>query len=122
MRSRKSPPKVRGQALYAVVFVLTMSGAPENMKVSTLLAVVIPALAVAAVPVADLDPAAVQVEARDLTQAQCKAACDSGADAVERFCRRIPERRVKAACWAAATAVQSPIGQRACVAFCDAWF
>lgn len=102
----------------------------KNMKVSALLAVLISAMAVAAVPVADLDldsaaapvAAAVDVEARDLTRGQCKNACDRGADAMESFCRRIPERRVRAACWAAATAVQSPLGQRACVAFCDAWF
>lgn len=88
------------------------------------LADAVPAPVADAAPVADLDAAAISVEARDLTRAQCKAACDRGADAVEAFCRRIPIRdlRVRAACWAAATAVQSPLGQRACLVFCDAWF
>ena len=99
------------------------------MKFAAVLALFLSAVAVTAAPVADLNPAATDfnlaaadVEARDLTRGQCKTACDRGADAVERFCRLIPEPRIRAACWAAATAVQTPIGQRACTAFCDAFF
>jgi hypothetical protein len=64
------------------------------------------------------------IQARALTRGQCKKACDKGADAVEAFCRRLPklDLRTRAACWAASTAAQSPLGQRACIAFCDAWF
>lgn len=71
----------------------------------------------------DLESSA-PIQSRALTKAQCKTACDKGADAVEAFCRRLPkfDLRTRAACWAASTAVQSPLGQRACVAFCDAWF
>ncbi|MCJ1367579.1 hypothetical protein MMC16_006713 [Acarospora aff. strigata] len=100
------------------------------MKPTALLALFLSAMAVTAAPmadaaaVADLDVASapVSLEARDLTKGQCKNACDRGADAVERFCRLIPEPRIRAACWGAAAAVQTPIGQRACTAFCDAFF
>lgn len=117
------------------------------MKFGSFLALAAALTTVVAVPVADsldAEPVAVQldaraadearspfdvelsddIQARDLTRGQCKAACDKGADAVEAFCRRLPklDLRTRAACWAASTAVQSPIGQRACVAFCDAWF
>ncbi|KAL9128073.1 MAG: hypothetical protein Q9217_003184, partial [Psora testacea] len=86
------------------------------MKSTQIIALVLSAMTVTAVPMADLDaaePAAVEIEARDLTKAQCKGACDRGADAVEAFCRLVPDLRVRAACWGAATAAQSPIGQRA---------
>ena len=95
------------------------------MKFTPVLALIFSARTVTAVPVAEIDAtdaAVAEIEARDLTRGQCKAACDNGADAVERFCRLIPEARVRAACWAAATAVQTPIGQRACTSFCDAFF
>ena len=62
------------------------------------------------------------ISARDQNAAQCRRACDRGADAVERFCRLIPEPRIRAACWGAAAAVKTPIGLRACTAFCDAFF
>ena len=62
------------------------------------------------------------IETRDLNAAQCRAACDRGADAVERFCRLIPEPRIRAFCWGAAAAVETPIGLRACTSFCDAFF
>ncbi len=81
-----------------------------------------PAPVADAAPVTDFDAAAMSVEARDLTKAQCKSACDRGADAVEKFCGRIPEARVRFFCWAAANAVQTPIGLRACTSFCDNFF
>ena len=92
------------------------------MQITKSLAFVVSVMAVTAIPVADVDSAAVQVEARDLTRGQCKNACDRGADAMQKFCRLIPEARVRAFCWAAATAVESPLGQLACTSFCDAWF
>ena len=95
------------------------------MRLTPIVALVLSAIAVTAAPVVEADaatPAAIEIEARDLTRGQCKNACDRGADAVESFCRRVPDLRVRAACWAAATAAQTPIGQRACIAFCDAWF
>ena len=64
----------------------------------------------------------VPVEARDLNAAQCRAACQRGADAVERFCRLIPEPRIRSACWGAAAAVETPIGLKVCTSFCDAFF
>ncbi|KAL9108987.1 MAG: hypothetical protein Q9187_008222, partial [Circinaria calcarea] len=77
------------------------------MKLTSVLVLLASAIAVTAAPLADAAPAsladtasvpdadaaAMSVEARDLTRAQCKAACDRGADAVERFCRLIPEPR-----------------------------
>lgn len=92
------------------------------MKVSTVLAFLVSAMAVTAVPMADIDSAAVQMEARDPTQEQCKEACDTGVDAVEEFCRLIRDPRARAACLAAAAALQSPLGQLACEAFCEAFF
>lgn len=104
------------------------------MKISTILALLVPALMVAAIPiaepeaaaepiaVAEIDAAPVELEVRALTRAQCKTACANGADAVERFCRQIRNIRIKPFCWAAATAAQSPLGGRACTSFCDAFF
>lgn len=43
----------------------------------------------------------------------CLRACEKGTDAIERFCRRIPERRVRAACWGV-----SLLGGPACKNFC----
>ena len=79
------------------------------------------------IPVVDLDLAAIpnpHLEARDLSAAECKAACAEGAQAMQRFCRRLPPlaKQLRFFCWGAATAVESPLGQTACVVFCDAWF
>ncbi|KAL8867849.1 MAG: hypothetical protein Q9174_005390, partial [Haloplaca sp. 1 TL-2023] len=92
------------------------------MKFINVLTILASAMAVTAAPAPLTDvelealaaPGASTIEARDLNAAQCKAACDKGADAVERFCRLIPEPRVRAACWGAAAAVQTPIGLKAC--------
>lgn len=100
------------------------------MKFLNALTILASAVAVAAAPApgveAEVDglaaPVAAPIEARDLNAAQCRRACDKGADAVERFCRLIPEPRIRAACWGAAAAVETPIGLRACTAFCDAFF
>lgn len=100
------------------------------MKFITALTILASAMAVTAAPAPGVDaevdglavPVAARIEARDLNAAQCKAACKRGADAVERFCRLIPEPRIRAACWGAAAAVETPIGLRACTVFCDAFF
>lgn len=96
------------------------------MKLTSILAIFISTMAVTAIPTADPNPiaAAHQLEARDLTAAECKLACRDGAEAVEEFCRKIPRiaKQVRFFCWGAAAAVESSVGQRACVAFCDSWF
>lgn len=96
------------------------------MRFINALTILASAMAVTAVPAptvdAEVDGLAAPIEARDLNAAQCRVACQRGADAVERFCRLIPEPRIRAACWGAAAAVETPIGLRACTAFCDAWF
>lgn len=86
-------------------------------------------MAVAAVPMADPDldldldlAIANPLQTRDLSAAECIAACEEGAEAVERFCRRIPSAKIRFFCWGAAAAVESSVGQRACVAFCESWF
>lgn len=100
---------------------------------AAVLALVVSAMTVSAVPIAEADAnavadvyaAPVEVEAletRDLTRGQCKNACDRGADAMEAFCRRIPDARIRLFCWGAAAAIESPLGQRACVSFCDNFF
>ncbi|KAL8856790.1 MAG: hypothetical protein Q9178_006627 [Gyalolechia marmorata] len=96
-----------------------------NMKFTNSLTILASALAVvtAAPAPTEIDGiTTAPIETRDLNAAQCRRACDKGADAVERFCRLIPEPRIRAACWGAAAAVESPIGLRACTAFCDAFF
>ena len=100
------------------------------MKFINALTIFVSAMAVTAAPAPSVDdeveglaaPVAAPIETRDLNAAQCRVACDKGADAVERFCRLIPEPRIRAACWGAAAAVETPIGLRACTAFCDAFF
>ncbi len=101
------------------------------MKLTAVLALFLSAMAVTAAPTAEADNAdldnffnapTASIEARDLNAAQCRAACQRGADAVERFCRLIPEPRIRALCWGAAAAVETPIGLRACTSFCDAFF
>lgn len=96
------------------------------MKFTSIIAIFVSTMAVAAVPMADPDLDLIAVanplETRDLSLAECKAACEEGAEAVERFCRRIPSAKIRFFCWGAAAAVESSVGQRACVAFCDSWF
>ncbi|KAL8997116.1 MAG: hypothetical protein Q9169_003552, partial [Polycauliona sp. 2 TL-2023] len=99
-----------------------------NMKFINVLTLLASAMAVAAAPAAIAEAgsapvaAAAPLEARDLTRGQCRTACDKGADAVEKFCRLIPLLPVRAACWGAAAAVETPIGLKACTSFCDNFF
>jgi hypothetical protein len=99
------------------------------MKVS-IFAVLVPAMLVTAIPVAErrqtqretgMDFVSAGIEARDLTRGQCKNACDIGADAMQKFCRLTPFH-IRPFCWAAATAIESPLGQQACISFCDNFF
>lgn len=98
------------------------------MKFTSILAIFASTMAVTAIPMADPNPhpfaIANQLQARDLSAAECKLACAEGAEAVEAFCRRIPPvaKQIRFFCWGAAAAVESSVGQRACVAFCDSWF
>lgn len=94
------------------------------MKPAALLTLLISAMTVTAVPVseADVDSSVAQVETRDLTRGQCKAACDRGTDAFERFCGKIRDPIVRGACELEATAVQTPLFERACTIFCDKYF
>ncbi|KAK2813009.1 hypothetical protein FQN50_001031 [Emmonsiellopsis sp. PD_5] len=57
----------------------------------------------------------------NFNKAACKAACDMGPDAVEKFCKLIPHAIVRGFCWAAANAAQTPAGEKTCLAFCDSW-
>ncbi len=101
------------------------------MKVFCIIAVLVPAILVTAIPVAEpvaeaeadtgMDFVSAGIEARDLTRAQCKRACDIGADAMQKFCRLTPFH-IRPFCWAAATAIESPLGQQACTSFCDNFF
>lgn len=58
---------------------------------------------------------------------QCTAACTSGIFAMESFCRVIPGSTpqilaLKAACWGAANALNTPTGITACTNFCYWYF
>jgi hypothetical protein len=59
------------------------------------------------------------IEARDLTRGQCKNACALGVDAMEKICRAIPHPVGKAICWGLAAGLETPVGEAACIAFCD---
>lgn len=99
-----------------------------TMKLSSYVFVVLSASAyVFAAPTAESnaavdEPAVNQLEARDLTHAQCVTACNKGVEAVEDLCRVIPQKLVRKFCWEAAAAVHTPAGKQACVGFCDSWF
>lgn len=121
--SQQPQLKVCALPPWPLVLIMITRRQTHNMEVSTILTFLVPAMLVTAAPAAaDVDSATVRLETRDLTQGQCRRACDEGADAVQRFSRLIPELRVRAACLLAATAIESPSGQLACTSFCDACF
>lgn len=102
-----------------------------KMKFTSIIAIFVSTMAVTAVPMADPDPdldldldlaIANPLETRDLSAAECRTACAEGAEAVERFCRRIPSKKIRFFCWGAAAAAESTVGQDICIAFCDSWF
>ncbi|KAK2751433.1 hypothetical protein FQN55_000707 [Onygenales sp. PD_40] len=80
-----------------------------------------PGTAAAAEPGVEATVNQLAARGNNFSKAACKTACDKGPDAVEKFCRLIPHAVVRGACWAAATAAQTPAGERTCLAFCDSW-
>lgn len=65
-----------------------------------------------------LAPLAFAVGTQAITLAECRIACESGQEAMERFCRGVSEARLRAACWGLAIALDTKLGQTACANWC----
>lgn len=63
-------------------------------------------------------PAIFALGTQAITLAQCRRACKGGTESMNRFCRKIPEPRLRAGCWGLTLALGTELGQTACANWC----
>jgi hypothetical protein len=101
---------------------MKLTALQDTMKVTGYLALLVSAGYVLAAPAPEpiTEPETAEVKARDLTRAQCRLACETGPDAMERVCRLIPHPVGRSICWGLAAGLETSAGEAACMAFCGA--
>ncbi|KAK4465347.1 hypothetical protein QBC42DRAFT_248663 [Cladorrhinum samala] len=65
-----------------------------------------------------LAPLALAAGAQAISLAECRLACETGQEAMERFCRGLGQPALRAACWGLAVALDTRAGQTACANWC----